>query len=274
MKYTQKSCHYIFKNFFYIFPFAILPALLLSLSTDEGAIQCVMRNFFTGKIADLHFEHLFCAISVLNFASVESVVFGLLGIVGIVVCVALLMAFLEKHMRIGKRTLNGIFSKLNDNFIPTARVTFTFLIVYEVWSLITSALLFLVTRWDLTAAAYVLFALVFVGMHVVLIYTISTVYLWLPCMQITGFRSFEALNYAYQLVAPVQWNILLGQLLFLFVTEALTCFCVAFVPEPFVFTLVTTVTFAVLIMVFCVRMQIAYFDRDHIERADLKRYGR
>lgn len=274
MKYTKQSCNYIAKNFFYIFPLAILPALLLSLSTDEGAIQCVLNNLFTGNIGNLHFEHLFCAISVLNFASWQAVIFGLLGIIGIVVFVALLMAFLEKHMRIGKRTLNGIFSKLNDNFVSTAFVTFTFLVVYEVWALITSALLFLVTRMHMIVPAYILCALVYIGMHIVLIYAISTVYLWLPCMQITGFRALEALDYSYQLVAPVQWNILIGQLLFLFVTETLTCLCVAFVPDPFVFRLVTTALFSILIMVFCVRMQIAYFDRDHIERADLKRYGR
>ena len=119
MKYTKQTCNYIFKNFFYIFPLAVLPAFLLSLSTDEEAIQCLVETIIRGDLINLHFDHIFCAVSVLNFGSWESIIFGLLSIGGIIVFMALLMAFLEKHMRIGKRTLNGLFSKLNDNFLST-----------------------------------------------------------------------------------------------------------------------------------------------------------
>lgn len=274
MKYTKQSCSYILRNFFYIFPLTILPAFLLTLSTDETAIQCVVDTLLRGDLTQLHFDHIFRAISVLNFGSLESVIFGLLSIVGIIVFVALLMAFLEKHMRIGKRTFNGLFSKLNDNFISTSCVAFIFLAVYEIWTLVTTSLLFAVTRIEIDVLAYILGGVVYVGMHVVLIYLISTIYLWLPCMQITGFRLLEALSYSYQLVASVQWKILIGQLLFLFCTEAAMCLCVVVTPDALIYTAVTTALFSILLMVFCVRMEIAYFDRDNIERADIKKYGR
>ena len=272
MKYTKQSCNYIIKNFFYIFPLTILPAFLLSLSTDETALQCLVETVLRGDLTNLHFDHIFRAISVLNFGSLESVIFGLLSIVGIIVFVALLMAFLEKHMRIGKRTFNGLFSKLNDNFVSTVCVVFIFLALYEIWSLVLTMLLYIVTRWQMTVLAYICGGIVYVAMHVALIYLISTIYLWLPCMQITGFRLLEALNYSYQLVASIQWKILIGQLFFLFSTEAVMGLCVMFAPNSLIFTVVTTALFSVLIMIFCVRMEIVYFDRDHIERADIHRY--
>ena len=274
MRYTKQSCTYIFKNFFYIFPLTILPAFLLSLSTDEVAIRCLIETIVGGNLSNLHFEHIFRAISVLNFGSLESVIFGLLSIIGIIVFVALLMAFLEKHMRIGKRTLNGLFSKLNDNFMSTTCVVFIFLAVYELWALLVTALLFVATCIPMTLIAYILGGIVYVLMHVVLIYAISTIYLWLPCMQITGFRLLEALGYSYQLVSSIQWKILLGQLFFLFTTETAMALCVVFAPSTPVFTAVTTALFVVLIMIFCVRMEIVYFDRDNIERADVKRFGK
>ena len=216
----------------------------------------------------MHFAHIFRAISVLNFASAQSFVFGILGIVGMIVFVALIMAFLEKHMRIGKRTFNGLLYKLNDNFMSTCGYAFLFLAIYEIWTILTVSLLFFVTRISVAVLAYIFGIIVYLGMHVLLIYAISGIYLWLPCMQFTGFRALEALHYSYQLVAPVKQGILLGQLTCLFAAEVLICLCVILTPNSITFTVWTTVVYAILLMVYCVRMQIAYFDRDKIERAD------
>lgn len=272
MKYTVQSGKYITKNFFYIFPLAILPAFLLSLSTDEAAISKVLIESFAGDIAAWSFSELFHAISILSFGNWQSVVFGLLGIIAIVPCVALLMAFLEKHFRIGKRTFNGLWSKLNDNFISTCGYALLFVAVYEIWALLTAAVVYLMSMIPVVGLAHVLSVLFYVGMHVLLLYLVGLIYLWLPCMQITGFRAIEALQYSHQLITPVKWKILGGQILFLLCAEALICLCAVFVPGRLVFVLLTTALYAILLMLYFVRMQIAYFDRDQIERADLKKY--
>ena len=49
MKYTLQSSKYVFKNFIYLFPFAILPALFLAISTDEKLITSVIMNFVGGR---------------------------------------------------------------------------------------------------------------------------------------------------------------------------------------------------------------------------------
>ncbi len=272
MKYTVQSGKYITKNFFYIFPLTILPAFLLSLSTDEGAISKVIIESFTGNIAAWSFFELFHAISILSFGNWQSVVFGILGIIAIVPCVALLMAFLEKHFRIGKRTFNGLWSKLNDNFLSTCGYALIFMAVYEIWALLTSAVVFVMSMLPIAWLANVLSVLFYVAMHVLLLYLVGLIYLWLPCMQITGFRAVEALHYSHQLVTPVKWKILGGQILFLLFAESLIALCAVFVPGWLIFTLLTTALYSILLMLFFVRMQIAYFDRDQIERADLKKY--
>jgi len=111
----------------------------------------------------------------------------------------------------------------------------------------------------------------FLFMHVVLIYVVGRIYLWLPCMQITGFRAFEALSYSQYLVEAFKWKLLAVQLVVLLFVEGFIYLCVLS-PYTWLFTLLTTIVYTFIIMLFCVRMMVAYFDREQIERADLKKY--
>ena len=274
MKYTLQSGKYVLKNLLYLLPFALVPAFFLAISTDENALNQVVGGFLSGAIRSWDFASLFRAVSVLNFASWGSIAFGVCFVVAIVVCVSLMMALMEKHMRIGKRTFNGIFGKLNDNLISTGGYALLLIAIYELWSILTSALLFSMSRINSVAVAYTLAALVFVGMHIVLVWAVSVIYLWLPCMQITGFKAVEALHYTNQLSSEVKLKISVGQLTSWFVAEATVCLCAWFAIDRLWFILLATAVYAVLIMIFCVRMQIAYFDLDNIERADLKKYYR
>ncbi len=272
MRYTVQSTKYVFKNFLYLFPFAILPAIFLSISTDQEAVNSVIRAFFNGDINDWSFTAIFRAISILNFASWQAIVFGVVGIVVIVPCAALMMALLEKHMRIGKRTFNGILGKLNDNLISTCGYTLLILGIYEIWALLIAAFTFLFSMIEILPLAYALVAVTFILFHVLLVVVISTVYLWLPCMQITGFRAFEALVYSYHLMGQIKSRIIAAQLFILMLVEASLCACAVFVTAGLAFNIITALLYAGMLMIFCVRMQIAYFDRDHIERADLVKY--
>ena len=272
LTYTVQTSKYIWKNFLYIVPFALIPAFFLSFSVAGDAMSAVIKAFFTGELSAWNFSNLFRAISVLNFGSWESALSGFVGMIVIVPCVALLTAFLEKHMRIGKRTFNGLFSKLNDNFPSTFLFGIIILVVYELWSLIAAAMLYFMSLIPHAPTAYVLIVLVFLALHAVLLYGLGTIYLWLPCMQITGFPLMESLQHSYQLVLPVRWGIFAEQTYFLLFTEAVIGVCAVFLPESLVFTVITTALIVILLLYYIVRMEIVYFDRDHIERKDLKKY--
>lgn len=269
MKYTVKANKYIARNLFYILPFAIIPAFFLSISTDENALRSVLEKVFSKNTHRLTFSELFRSVSVLNFASWRSVIFGFAGIILVVVCVAMMMAMLEKHFRIGKRSYRGLLSKLNDNLISTAFFTVLMVILYELWSIIVALGLYVFSRIIFPTIAYIMMGMFLVIMHVALIYAIGFIYLWLPCMQITGFRLMQALYYSHRMVNEVKWGILLGQLAMLLFAETLICLCAAFAPNPAIFTILTTVLYTWLLMLFCVRMELVYFEREHLNRADV-----
>lgn len=184
----------------------------------------------------------------------------------------MMMAMIEKHFRIGKRTYRGLFSKLNDNLISTGGYAFLMVILYEVWTLITTIGVFIFSKIFINAVAYVMMALFFVIMHIALIYIIGQIYLWLPCMQITGFKAIHALYYSNRMVSSVKWHILLGQIAMLLGAEVLIGLCACFAPSPIIFTILITVLYGWMIMLFCVRMQVVYFEREHLDRADVFRY--
>lgn len=274
MNYTRQAIKYVLRNILYIIPLVLLPALFLSFSLDRVAINAVVETALSGNLQAWTFAQVFRTVSIFNFGSWRIVLFGFLGVVLLVVCVAMLMALLEKHMRIGKRSLSGVLNKLNDNLLSTFCYTLLLLGIYEFWSLITAALLFFASRLDNIILAYAFSGGVIVAMHVVLLYFISLIYLWLPCMQITGFRATEALYYSNQLSSPVKWKILIGQLFVLLFAETIICACSLLANGAPIFYACTMALYAVMIAVYCARMQIAYFHLDNIERADLRRYYR
>ena len=274
MRYTTQAIKYVFRNFIFLLPFVLLPAVLLSFSTDEIAIRTVLQQAFSGNVNQWTFGELFRAVSVLNFSSWQSITAGVFAVFSLIFFACLLMAFLEKHMRVGKRSCKTLFPKLNDNLLPTCGYVLLLLALYEAWSLITVALLYFVSRISAVVLAYVCIGVVAIATFVALLYVISLMYLWLPCMQITGFKAKEALKYSFELNAPVKGQIVLGQLVFLLLAETAVGVCAWFTFNLLWFTITSTIFYAVLIMVYAVRMQIVYFDRDNIDRADLKFYYR
>ena len=271
MKYTTPSIKYVLKNFQYIFPFAILPAFFLALSLDPSSINALLKAMTSGTTESLSFSVIFHAVSIFNFSSGGAFFAGLCGFILLIVCISMMMALIEKHMRIGKRTYNGIFSKLNDNLLSTAAMSCLFAVVYELWTMITAAILFLLFHVGNKIAVLILSAFAFMALQIVLLYVLSLFYLWLPCLQITGFKAFEALKYSYQLVAPVKGKIVLGQTVSLTLAEILICLC-SYLFEGWILVTVAAALYACMVLLYCVRMQITYFARAQMERADLKKY--
>lgn len=273
MKFTLSTIKYVLKNFAYIFLFAVIPATFLALSLDEDSIEKVLTAIFEKDTGSLQFLDLFRAVSLFNFRSGKAVLFALGAFVSTVFCASLLLAFLEKHMRIGKRTLSGVFSHLNDNVVSTFGICLLLILIYELWAMIVAALLSVCVSIDKWQIATALSVVVFLGGGIVLLYVVSEFYVWLPCMQITGFHSFEALRYSNQLVAPVKGRIVSGQWLSMLVSEGLLALCtIKDFPNHYLAIGAGIVLYTLMFLFFCVRMEVVYFDRAQIDRADLRKY--
>jgi len=261
---------YIIKNFVFLFPFAILPAVFLTLSMDGGAIRKFVFALFDGT-PNVGFVNTFSAFSILRVDSWLGLVYDVLAILTTSVCAALMLSLVEKHMRIGKRSLSGAFSLIGGNLAFAFALTLLYTALYEVYSLLTAAALYCIGNLvKIAAVAYVLDFLAFALLTGVLLYCATIFFLWFPCRQLTGFSSYESLRYAYQLMLNVRGRLFLAFLLSFACSVAVVGAAAALL-HPYWCAAVGFVIFYFLFLSFCIRMETVYFAADRLDREDLIR---
>lgn len=259
------SWKYLFKNLWFLLPLSIIPAVFISLSLDYQCVSSIVRGFFGGAPqADfLEFLH---AWSFIRFDSVLGGVYSALAFVCIVIFMAALMAFVEKHMRLGKRTFNGIGAQFC-GALPSAAITsFLYLIFYEIWAVVLSAILYVISQVDTIAVTYLLYCAAVLLFVFVLVYLATTFYLWLPCKLMTGSRFFDAFLYSYRLMLERRWRLVLSFFISVLCVFAVICAAV-YLPDA-AFRVIGAVLFLFLFPNFCVRMEVIYFETDKLDRED------
>ena len=259
---------YIFKNLWFVLPFVLVPAVFFALSIDQTAIKELAQAFFTGE-PQVHFFLLFRVWSVIRVDHWMGAVLGVGAVATTVIFATVMLSLVEKHMRIGKRTFSGAFSQLGNFALIALLVAVVYLALYELWALVISAVLFLITALNHLVVVYLLYVLAFLIALFVLFYVATIFFLWLPCMQITGFRPYDAFLYAYRLMIRVRRKLIAAFALSFFVGAAVLCGA-AFLPV-YVFLPIAFVVCVFLLLGFCIRMETVYFYTDKLDREDLIR---
>ena len=261
---------YIFKNIWFVLPFAILPGAFLALSLDYTAIRETVKAFFTGD-PSIGFIQLFRAWSLIRVDSWVGALIGAGAYISVSVCTALMLSLVEKHMRIGKRTLSGAFSQLGNNLFTALGVTLLYLFLYEAWAVVTAAIQYAVGGIvDNATGVYLISVAAYLVLGGVLFYCSTIFYLWLPCLQHTGFHGYEALRYSYQLMINVRGRLFFSLAgVFIGACALFGAFAV-YLPRPLFYAAAFLVC-VWLYLSFCIRMETFYFATDKLDREDLIR---
>lgn len=268
MNYTGSTYRYVFKNLWYIILLSVLPGVVLAAMVRMDYTKEFFTLFFTGRLSECGFAEIFHTFSVYPFTDWLSALFGLFSFLVVVACACMLLALIDKHMRIGKRTLNGIAERLNDNVVSTFFVALLYSVLYELWALVFSAVASLILgKMPEGAAQYVIFCFLLIVFVFALLFLVAVFYLWLPCMQITGFRAFEALRYSNQLEEREKPRLMLSMALSLLLGNACIVPAVLFLPTPAAYV-VLTVVYMFFFMFFLTRMEVAYFEDARLVRED------
>ncbi len=261
---------YIFKNILFILPYAVLPGIFLALSLDWAAIGEVVVKIFSGDYK-ISFFVLFRTWSLIRVDSWLGVLYGVFLIASVAVFMALMLCLVEKHMRIGKRTFSGAFKQLGNNLLTTFSITLIYIVLYELWALVTSAILYSIgSVLDSRTGAYLLMVVAMILLVFVLVYCASVFYLWYPCLQNTGFSYYDGFRYSYQLLLNIRIPLLFALALMYTLSGVVVGVCAAFLPTG-ACCAVCTVLFGFLFLDFWIRMETVYFTADRLDREDLKR---
>lgn len=268
MRIVFEHWKYIFRNLWFVLPFAIVPAIFMALSVDFGGIRIVVSNLFSGDF-ELDFVEIFRAWSFFRFDSVLGIIDSIFTIFCLVIFSALLLSFVEKHMRIGKRTLSGILDQLESHIFSFILFVIVLTLLYEIWAAVLSAVLFLVCSIASKLVARVIFVIVSALFILLLLYLLTVIYLWLPCSLHTGFGTYNAFLYSYRLVVGVR-----GQLFLSMLISYLPCFAILFFSSlgpKWISSILAGILFLFAYVSFCVRMETLYFYTDKLDREDLLR---
>lgn len=275
MELLKNTLKYIKRNALHIALFVLVGGVMLTLLFDYGAYASTTVKFFTGRIGEITFYDLIASLSIINISSWYFILISLAAVLVITVALSMELAMVEKHMRIGSKTWNGLWGKLNDNFLSSLCVVVLLIAAYELWAVITCAVIFAVISifQSVIVLRYVFTVLVMGGMCFGLFYGVTMVYLWLPCLQITGFRYYESFKYAFQILSNVRNSILSGFIVnvgvFGVVLTGLCFVCGYIINNGAVAYIVAFIGFTYLFAVFTVGQEVAFFEADGLERADL-----
>lgn len=260
------SWKYIFKNIWFLLPFAVVPVVFLALSLDYSEIHRLMTGFFTGA-PRMGFEEYFRVWSFIRIDSWLGGIYSFLAFVSVAVFTALMLSFVEKHLRIGKRSLSGIYGGFVSVIFSSFVFTLAYTVLYELWALLLSALLFLIASIPVTPLVYVFFVAAFLLFTLALLYVATVFYLWFPCRQMTGLGFYNAFLCSYRLMTPVRRKLVLSYLISV-VCAFLVIGAASLLPE-FGFRLIAVVVFCLLYLSFTVRMETCYFEADKLDREDI-----
>ena len=271
MGYLKDSFSYVFKNFIFIFLFSLLSSYFLAfVQRGDRSASLIAGLFADGE--SVGFGEVFSFLSVF---SADGWAFSLTAVVLLAILLPMLTGFIERHMRLGVRSLKGMLSRFNYNFIACFRLLVIFLALYELWALLASGFIYLIVVLFNGILRGILAAVCFALAVVLACWIFSAVLLWLPVLQITGYRFVDAFVYEYQLYSGRRIRIFLSVL----VPWAAACACMI-LSAFFVWPVSSVLDFIVrelllllLILYYVVLMYVVYFSASGEERADLaKRY--
>lgn len=268
MRYSGLTFRYIFKNFIFVFPFALIPSFFFALSTDIRNIADVASGLVTGQF-NLNFGQLFKFFSL--FAP-SRWPFALTAFIFTILFLSMFFSMMEKHMRIGKRSFRDLFRRIDYNVGSTLFVMVLYMLFYEFWALVTagavSLIVLVVTNGIARCVLGVAISFIMISLSC---YLISLFILWLPCRQITGYSFMDSLSYSSQLSSGKRGKIFLSVWLPYLVILLLQGVIVSFSHTRVVVFLCIEILFIFMFMYYGVLMYVMFFDANGEERMDLKK---
>ncbi len=268
MKYIGSALRYMFKNFIFVFLFALIPSYFFAMTVDTDNARVLTQELISAD-GGVTFSGLFTFFSPVNAGGWP---YALVCLAALAVSLPFLFGFIEKHMRIGSRSFKGLAGRFNTNFITTLVLTLLGTAVYELWALLAAGLIF-AESLILTGIAYAAVAIAtYAAMVALVCYLLSAFLTWLPCLLVTGYRFFDALDYSNQICTGHKGGLFLACFLPAAAGLVLEVAAVAlsgFTKLPLF--LITELLFLFFMLYYASLMFVAYFRLTGEERMDLKK---
>ena len=261
MHYIKSAISYIYKNFWYLFLFTLIPTVGLTFTADRS----LSFNFLN----DIIYYKSYSFFQVYSDFSLIVGKFSLLRVLVLVLTVfivAILLSVIERHMRIGKLNLRNNFSSINENIISVLLIGAILVIIVEIWAVLLSMLLIFLNMLFSGYVLYYICSFFILTGYAVLFAALPYLAIWICCRIITGYSFYDAFMYSVNLLSGrlkrVYTAFVLPILIFIFIIILTDYFAnqltvaVIYIQNQFYCMYYLVLAFTV------------YFDLDKLERKD------
>lgn len=268
MKYLIETLKYLKSNLL------LLPALAVAIVAfiplvNYNAMHTIYQSFTAG-VTNSKFVDWFLLFLPLNVQNWATTLLSIGAYVVLALDIAFIHSMVDKHVRFGTKSFRSIMSSMTINFVYALICVLTIFVIYAVFSLLIASIMVtfaLITTPYVSIVGMVICVLLIVG----LLYIAAHFFLWLPSIEITGYKIFEAVSYSYSLARP-RIKKLFVTVLIPVALAYLIAFIITLFAEAAVAYVIAPIFIGCAFMVVNVAGYLAYADAEGIEREDLRKY--
>lgn len=228
MKYFKSAFRYFWDKGPYAMLISLVPSLLLPFLISPASTPYYLVDYQTIDYSS--FASLYVQMHELPY---EYWYIGLIGVVLMVVCLAILFGAIDRHMRVGEFSVSFTRAKvrLNYNLLTALKLVVFMLISLEINNIIITALYYLWAVLFGRGATWLVFSIIsFLLMSLWLLFVYSAILLWAPFMLHTGMKSTDAFRMAWRQLSNKVLQIMISFIIVaspfiitMIITESLNC---------------------------------------------------
>jgi hypothetical protein len=252
-----------------LIPCFLVAAVAISLLTDNHSFTVIVSSATDGTISDSFLSWLRFFI-VFNYSNWIMVLCGIAAYIVLISDLAFIHSLIDKHVRFGSKSFRSIASGFNINVVNSLIAALFAIPAMLVTAVIMAAIMktCVLIPFDYS---YLLGVILCAALLIFMLFLFSLFLLWLPCVEVTGFKKYEALNYSYALTRSRIGGIFLSAAIPAIFAVVITV-GIMFIENAFATYIAIPLIMAALFIYECVLSYIVYVDAEGIEREDLKKY--
>lgn len=264
MRFTGLALKFIYKNFFQLAVFAVIPAVLLSFYSSNSSLYVFLRDiFYLDDPRNSYFY--FSIISSENWL----LTIGALILIGITI--SLIFAYLYRTMKVGGKSIKMPFIKLNETLVPVFLVFITFLVFFQLFALIATGTAYLLLMTKNPVLYRVLIPVSLILLYAILFFIILGLLMCIPIMLITGYRYRESISYSIKLSNGKLFKFFFACYVPLIITIILSALLNFLIDAVALRLVIGSICIMFILMYYPSLMMTAYYDITGMNRLDVKR---
>lgn len=268
MKYIKQTLLY-FKSNILLLPALIVACAIMPLIIDFTAYDAI-KNSFDGGMLTADFFAWFKMFLIFNTTGVPQALLSVLAYAVLAIVLGYIHSVVDKHVRFGSKSFKSIMNGINGTVMYCIAGTLLFFVFHAIICSIMAAIMSAFCLIP-TPYAFVIGAVICGAILVASVLLIQIFFLWFPCLEITGFRAYEALSYSYSLCHKSMGSIFVSLALPILITSGVVL-ALSLLINVYVAAVIVSILMGMAFTYLSVLDYIIYANVEGIEREDLRRY--